>query len=84
MEISIRRGLLLSTVLCTALIPACVSPTTGTTASTSGNLSGKTDIPMLVPSGKPGKWPLRTLKFDEDRKPSYTLWKENPTRLESH
>jgi len=80
MEKSIRRGLLVSTVLCAALVPSCVSPTSATTA----NLSGKTDIPMLVPSGKPATWPLRTLKFDEAGKPSYTLWRENPSRLESH
>ena len=84
METPIRRGLLVSTLLCGILIPACVSPTTGTTAAAVSNLSGKTDIPMLVLTGKPGKWPLRTLKFDENGKPSYTLWWENPSRLESH
>ncbi len=85
MESSIRHGLLVSALLCAALIPACVSATGETTAATStGGLSGKSDIPMLVPAGKAGNWPLRTMKFDEGGPSSYVLWRENPSRLESH
>ncbi len=37
---------------------------------------------MLVPAGRVAKWPLRTLIFDDVEKPSYTVWRENPSRLE--
>ncbi len=84
MEIPIRRGLLVSAMVCATLIPSCVSPTSGTHAAATSNLSGRTDIPMLVLSGKPAKWQLRTLKFDEDGKPSYSLGWKNPSRLQSH
>ena len=39
---------------------------------------------MLVPAGKVAKWPLCTLIFDAVEKPSYTVWRKNPTRLETH
>lgn len=78
MKTTIRSGLLASGLLGLALIPACVHP-----AGTSGQ-SGKTDIPMLVASGKTAAWPLRSVRFDENGKPSYSLLWKNPSRLESH
>ncbi|MEO8614695.1 MAG: hypothetical protein ABI600_06110 [Luteolibacter sp.] len=83
MAFSFQLNLLVSAIVSAALLPGCASPSTGTTAATR-NLSGKTDIPMLVPSGKTEKWPLCTLVFDDVEKPSYTVWRENPTRLETH
>lgn len=82
MNTSIPRGLIVSTLLCAALITGCVNPTTGATAATASNLSGKTDIPMLVPAGRIAKWRLRNLEFDEDGNPSYSIWRKNPSRLE--
>lgn len=84
MNLSIRRGFQVLIFLCAASVPACVSPTTGTTIGTASNLSGKTDIPMLVPAGKSERWKLRNVAFDEDGQPSYSIWLKNPSRLESH
>lgn len=69
--------LLLSCLFGSALLTGCVQPA-------SPGVSGKTGIPMLVASGKPGKWPLRSAAFDEDGAPSYRLLWKNPSRLEDH
>jgi hypothetical protein len=68
-------------VLGAASLTACVNSPTKITAA-AGQLSGKTEIPMLVAAGKVAKWKLCCLDFDDGEKPSYRIAWENPSRLE--
>lgn len=66
-------------LMVSGLLPACVQSTSMVQAS---SRSGKTDLPMLLPTGKTAKWNLSSVVFDEKQKPSYALGWKNPSRLE--
>lgn len=59
---------------CTAPKPASASGRSATPVATSGSaLSGKTDLPVLMPAGHAATWPVAVLRFDGEVRPSYSL-----------